>query len=573
MSALTKDQLLDEIIENSHAIVGEKNVDSLLERTALLAKKIANAQGLNFFNILDDNKIHSYLVINDALNMHLGGTAGSAADAAPINIMDPGTNLPNMRNLCAGAVLNRKTLNIADVYASTLYDISAIKAFDEKNDFSTKSTLTIPLFNRQNRPLAVLQLINARDENGLVTEFSPESQNVIEMLVNQLALAYENLKLINSERHVMESFISIIAQAIDVKSPYTSAHCQRVPVLVRMLATAACMSKAPAFEKFQMTDDQWYALHLASWLHDSGKITIPEYIIDKATKLETVYNRIHEIRMRFEVLRRDAHINYLKKRLKGADPDTLKAEYDAVIKQLDDDFLFVADCNIGDIPLEDSAQQRLREIAKKTWTRNYDKYVGLSWEEASKVTSHSRDLPAQEFLIDDSKDNFFLGCNRSELHNLMVKNGTVTEEEMNKIKSHVSVTIDMLNSIPFPPNLEEVREYAGSHHERIDGKGYPGGLTKFQMSVPARIMAIADVFEALTATDRPYKKAKTLSECLDIMQDMVNTGHIDSDLFSLFVRSGVYKEYAALYLRQDQIDHIELSKYISDSALEQDYDD
>ena len=297
--------------------------------------------------------------------------------------------------------------------------------------------------------------------------------------------------------------------------------------------------------------------------YDCGKITTPEYIVDKATKLETIYNRIHEIRDRFEILRRDAHIEYLKKRLANTESqEELQKEFIGKVKQLEDDFSFIARCNTGDTPVTEADIRRLEKLTEIKFMRYFDRTKGLSWSERENIKDmRAYQNPGYEELLQNRPDLISKGYNYGELYNLEIPRGTITKEEREKINEHIVVTIDMLKAIHFPKELSKVVEYAGAHHERIDGKGYPNGLTGEQMSIPAKIMAIADIFEALTASDRPYKEPKKLSEVLRIMKDMKNEGHIDPDLYHVFIESGVYKEYAEQYISPNQIDEIRPEDY------------
>ena len=388
------------------------------------------------------------------------------------------------------------------------------------------------------------------------------------------------------QEELLDAFIKLIAGAIDAKSPYTGGHCQRVPEIAKMLAQAACDSSEKLFADYLLSDDQWQELHIASWLHDCGKVTTPEYVVDKSTKLETIYDRIHEIRTRFEVLKRDAEIDYWKAVSEGGDVDKLKISLQQTINELDDDFAFVATCNQGGEFMEDEKLIRLSEIADKRWLRTLNNRLGVSWEEAKRMDATPlQTLPTEERLLSDKsehiierlesekieKDNpwgFNLDVpeykfNRGELYNMSVKAGTLTNEERYIINEHMVQTIKMLDQLPFPSHLKQVPAIAGGHHESMDGKGYPKRLTKDELSLTARMMAIADIFEALTASDRPYKKAKSLTVSLKIMSGMRDRKHIDTDLFDLFLTSGVYLEYAKNYLSKDQIDTVDINQYLS----------
>ena len=388
-----------------------------------------------------------------------------------------------------------------------------------------------------------------------------------------------------AQRKLMDSFIELIAQAIDDKSAYTGGHCKRVPELALMLAKRASDSTLPAFRGFELsTDDQWREYRIAAWLHDCGKITTPEHIVDKGTKLETIYNRIHEVRMRFEVLWRDAEVRYLKVVLNQPQlQHEAEQEFETMKKQLIDDFLFVAQCNVGGEFLGEEEQARLRTIANTPWQRHFDDRVGLSPTEEMRQPTAAQDLPATELLLADKPEHLvlraastdyppefginmevpaFLG-NLGEVYNLSISRGTLTAEDRFRINEHMISTIKMLESLPFPSELSKVPRYASTHHETLSGSGYPRKLPAEELSIPERILAVADIFEALTASDRPYKKAKSISEAIDILHRMVLENHIDKDCFELFITEKVYLQYAREFLDPGQIDEVDVGKYVA----------
>lgn len=388
-----------------------------------------------------------------------------------------------------------------------------------------------------------------------------------------------------SQRLLMDSFIQLIAEAIDEKSPYTGGHCARVPELGLMLARAAHESSEPDFESFEFaSDEQWREFKIAAWLHDCGKITVPEYVVDKSVKLETIYNRIHEVRTRFEVLLRDAELHYWQALARGGkDEAELAAQRDARIARLHADFAFVANANIGGEYMSDDDIARLQSIAAQTWQRHFDRRLGLSAAELARTSKMSEPLPATERLLEDRPEHVVertcdvsfaphLGINMNvpeqmfnhgELYNLSISRGTLTPEERYKINEHMVSTIKMLDRLPFPPELARVPRYASTHHEAVDGTGYPRKLTGDQLSIPEKVLVVADIFEALTAADRPYKEAKSIAAAIDIMANMVASGHIDKSVFELFLTSGVYLQYAHEYLSAEQIVEIDIQRYLS----------
>ncbi|MGQ9806218.1 MAG: HD domain-containing phosphohydrolase [Chlorobiales bacterium] len=443
------------------------------------------------------------------------------------------------KSIVGYVALSRTPLTIPDVYHlpdGVPYSFGG-RAFDEKWNYRMKSMLTVPMLNRERNPIGVIQLMNKKRDfrvplsqnldqwKGLVLPFSKRDELFIYSLASQAGIAYENKLLYEEQKILLESFIKLIADSIDKKSPYTGGHCNRVPILTEMLARAACESQEEMFKDFNLTPEQWYELHIAAWLHDCGKVTTPVHVMDKATKLETIYDRIHTIKTRFEILRRDAYINYLTAfQRNGTSKETLESEYKARLAQIDDDERFLEQVNIGG---EYLADEKINRIAK---------------------------IGAQKIVLNGEERDFL---NAEEIYNLSIRRGTLTPEERKIINDHIVVTIQMLEKLPFPRNLARVPEYAGGHHEKMDGTGYPKGLRREQMSIPARIMAIADVFEALTAVDRPYKKGKTLSESMKIMAKMKAEHHLDPDLLDLFVKSGVYKEYAKKFMSPEQIDEVD----------------
>ncbi|MGR3752465.1 HD domain-containing phosphohydrolase [Edwardsiella anguillarum] len=405
-------------------------------------------------------------------------------------------------------------------------------------------------------------------------------------LAGTAAVALNTQRLLDEQKRLLEDFIRIIAGAIDAKSPHTGEHCQRVPVLAKLLAQAACDQKQGPFADFSLSDDEWEALRIAAWLHDCGKVTTPDFVMEKATKLETLYDRIHEVRMRFELLKRDADVAYWQGMAEGDDPTMLAHVRDTLKSQLDEEFAFVAICNRGSESLSPDAIERLRTIALRTWTRTLSDRIGLSADEMQRrQATPESPLPVNELLLADRAEHLLprhgnepleayrqqgftmdipqYQYHRGELHNLTVAHGTLTHEERFKINEHIIQTILMLNQLSFPRHLQQVPDIAGSHHEHIDGSGYPRGLIRSQMSIQACIMAVADIFEALTASDRPYKPAKTLSQTLAIMGEMCRRAHIDVDVFCLFLQSGVYLNYAKRYLRPEQMDRVDITMLIN----------
>ena len=523
-------ELLDRIErlnEIGIALSAESNTPKLLELIMMGAKTLTLADGGSLY-FLNDAELSFEIISNDSLDIQMGGTSGNDITFPAIPLIVNGQE--NHANVVTHCVLTGNTVNIADAYHEDGFDFTGTRKFDSKTGYRTRSMLTFPLKNHEQETIGVLQLINARDtDTGEVIEFSKVDQQLAESLASQAAVALTQQRLVSELETLFESFIRMIASAIDDKSPYTGGHCRRIPVLTMMLADAVHAADDGPLKNFEITEKDRYELETAAWLHDCGKVVTPEYVMDKATKLETIFDRIHALETRFEVLRRDAEIEYLKNTLQldaaGPSNAELERHYQQTCQQLADDFEFLRNANIGGEFMSEEHIARVKQLAEQHWT------------DASGT---------QRPLLSDD-----------EVMNLSIERGTLNDAEREVINNHIVATIKMLESLPFPKHLQNVPEYAGGHHEKMDGTGYPRGLKRDEMSVQARIMAIADIFEALTASDRPYKTGKKLSECLKIMGFMKQDEHIDPDIFEIFIKQRVYLEYADEFLDPEQIDNIE----------------
>jgi HD-GYP domain-containing protein (c-di-GMP phosphodiesterase class II)/arsenate reductase-like glutaredoxin family protein len=511
----------------------EKDMNILLENILLEAKRIANADGGTLYMKTEDDSLRFEIMMTDSLKFHMGGTSGQDIPFYPIKLYEE-DGKPNTHMISAYVGLTGETVNIPDAYEAEGFDFSGTKAFDEKTGYRSKSFLTVPLKNHEDEIIGVLQLLNALDKKtNKSIPFSSEIQDIVEALSSQAAVAITNKNLIRDLEILFESFIKLIASAIDAKSPYTGGHCSRVPEITMMLTQAVNDAKDGPFKEVTFTDKEMYELKIAAWLHDCGKVATPEYVVDKSTKLETIYDRIHTLNTRFEVLKRDEEIKFLKKRLKiETDASTSTSDKKNAVKELrkklrtklttlENDMEFIRTANIGGEFMSGDKKDRVQKIAKYRWQDN--------------------GVP-QNFLTEN------------EIYNLCISKGTLTAEERKTINDHIVHTIDMLEQLPYPKHLKNIPEFAGGHHEKLDGTGYPKGLNKDEMSIQAKAMAIADIFEALTAKDRPYKEGKTLSMAMRIMGFMKNDAHVDSQLFELFVQEKIYLQYAEKYLSSEQLD-------------------
>ncbi len=519
------------------ALSREDDTNVIFELIMEESRNITHADGRTLYMISDDGKTMNFEILrNDSMNTVMGGISGNKITFPPMQLFGKDGE-QNLASIVAFSAHTGETINIQDAYKEEGFDFSGAKNFDKSTGFRTKSVLSVPLKNHEDDIIGVMQLINATEtEKNEVISFSTEMQKQVESLASQGAVALTNKRLVAELKNLFESFIKLIATAIDKKSPYTGGHCERVPEIAMLLADAVEKTKTGKYKDFTMNEDERYELYIAAWLHDCGKVATPPHVVDKGKKLETITDRIEVVDTRFEVLKRDTEIKLLKKKiniLKDSNNniaiDKAEASYKESIEQLDDDQRFIQKTNRGGEFMEEDDQKRIEIIGSYKWKAKGKKI---------------------NFLDTD------------DIRNLQIPKGTLLPEEREIINDHIVITIDMLEKLPYPKKLRHIPEFAGGHHEKLDGTGYPKGLTGDQMSVQAKIMAIADIFEALTAADRPYKDGKKLSQAIRIMGLMKKDCEIDKELFEIFVKKGVYKLYAEKYLNKSQLDKVDEKKVL-----------
>jgi len=522
----------DQLNSVGAALSKEHHLPRLLEQILIAAQDLTCADGGTVY-LLDElqHALTFEIMRTNSMGIAMGGTTGKAINFAPLSLIKP-DGQPNNALVATHTALNDKTVTVADAYFEQGFDFSGTREFDKATGYRSQSFLTVPLKNHESTIIGVLQLINAKDpKTGQTIPFSTTNQRLAESLASQASVALSNRRLIEQLTHLFESLVNLINAAIDEKSPYTSGHCQRVPEMTMILADATEAMETGPYAAFRMTDKDRYELRLAGLLHDCGKIVTPVHVVDKATKLQTLFDRIELVDTRIELLKRDARIHLLEARLAlttdapGAEEEALEAAYQADLATLDAQKAFLRRSNTGSEFMSTDEQQRVNDIAaSRTW-----------------INGTGERLPM---------------LSENEVENLCIRAGTLTPAEREIINNHIVATNKMLEQLPWPRHLRNVAEYAGGHHERMDGKGYPKGLKKEQMSLQARMMGIADIFEALTAGDRPYKSAMKLSQALQILAKMAATGHIDPDLFEIFMVKKAYMTYADRFLSADQVDEI-----------------
>ncbi len=516
---------LPQLLDIARLIAREPDAARLVERILMTAKEATRADGGSVYLVEDDRCTLSFaLVVNDTLGLHIGGASGKPVGMQAPALYDP-DGTPNHRSVVTHCALSRESVRLDDAYTAAGFDFAGARAFDQAHGYRSSSFLAVPMIDHSGEVTGVLQLVNARSRDGSVAVFTAEDQAFVEALTALAAIALDKQRLIERLQALFESLVQLINDAIDEKSPYTGGHCRRVPELTMMLAEAAHRTAAGPLADFRLSEVDRRELWLAAMLHDCGKITTPVHVVDKATKLSGIFDRMALVEARFEIAARDTRIAHLEALAAGEARDAADARYHAELAALDAERAFLREANRGSERMRDEDIDRVRAIGARR--------------------IRGPDGATAALLTDD------------EVTNLTIRYGTLNAAEREIINRHVTTTIKMLESLPWPRQLARVPEYAGGHHERVDGKGYPRGLTREQMSLPARMIAIADVFEALTAGDRPYKRAKTVAESLAILGQMKRSGHVDPDLFDVFLRERVWLDYARKFLDPAQIGEVD----------------
>lgn len=499
--------------------------DMMLEE----AVEFTNADGATIYQVSEDKKYLDFEVLfNGTMKLRLGGVRGPVGWPS-IPLFDENGN-PRLSNIVTNVYHLKRSLCFDDVYIQEEFDVSGTKKADKDHDYRSKSMLTIPLKNHEDEVLGVIQIINAMDDDGNILGFTEDHKTMLNSLASQAAIALSNRKLIDDLESLLMQFMRSIATGIERKSKYSSDHIMRVAMLTDMIAAKLNASDNGHFKDLSFTEDQLKELSMAGWMHDVGKIITPEFIMDKSTKLETIMDRIDLVSKRFEMMH--LVLDLMQKSLHDSDLDEIikvvfgeELDSTSIHTWLDDAFQFISRLNFGGEFVPDADLERVAKIAS----------IKLSYQD---------------------KDYILLSEN--ETVNLQIRRGTLTSDEMKQMSAHVSVTWDMLSQLSFPKKYKNVAFYASTHHEKLNGKGYPKGLTADDLPLQSRIIAVADIFEALTAADRPYKKAKTLSESLKIMAFCVKDGDLDQDLLDFFMDSGLYLDFARQYMKEDQIDSVDI---------------
>jgi len=508
------------------ALSSEENLDALLEMIVMEAKNLTQADGGTLY-LVENNKLRFKVAQTDSLDIKMGGTHGRITWHPLPLYLDNGK--PNMQMVAAKCVLENRLINIPDIYTAEDFSFEGAKEFDKRTGYTTKSMLVIPLKNHEHEVIGALQLINKLDAQTLTPiTFDRADASITLSLASQAAISITNKMLLQGLENLLEAFLNSIIFAIGKKSPYTEGHIRRMVQLTLMLCEAIHEDEGFFADK-RFKTEALKQINFAALMHDIGKLATPEYIVDKSTKLETLFDRIALVEARIEIIKKALHVNFLKEKIALLEEGfkheiCLKEEtLHTKLALLDTYRECIKKHNTGAEFMSHENVMMIQKIAQEPWDIDGERYIILTENEA---------------------------------YNVSIQKGTITEEERTIINEHAKVTVDILNNLPFPKKYKNVPQISGNHHERINGKGYPSGLKGNEISFEARILAITDVFEALTASDRPYKKANPLSVAMKILYFMAKEGDLDKDIVKFFYTSGLYMEYAKEHLPPSSIDEV-----------------
>ena len=529
LKTFTEDQAqnISDLVEIGKAMSSEHDLSVVLELILSQARRFTKADGGTLYLLSEDQKeLAFYVMQNDTLNSYMGGTSVEQVSLPniPLYIEDE----PNQINVAAVVALSNKAVNIPDVYKAAGFNFEGTKKFDKLMKYRSQSMLVVPMCDHEDQMIGVLQLINAKDAEGQSIPFSIDAIDLTEALSSQAAVMLTQQNLIKNLRDLFESFIKAIATAIEEKSKYTGGHIQRVAELTIMIADKINQTTDGPFADTYFSVNEMEELRIAAWMHDTGKITTAEHIVDKSTKLESVFDKMEHIRTRWQTISLSIQLQAQKSRSqlisKTSDLTALNRIDDqcqSELAQLAADLAFLEKTNVGGEFMTDTDLEKLNLIAQKTYEIDGTKYRYL---------------------------------NEDEVENLSIRKGTLSGKERTLVENHATMTMKILESLPWPRKLSNVPKIASGHHEKLDGSGYPLNLKADQINLQSRIMAVSDIFEALSAPDRPYKKPMSLSQAIKVLGLMVQDNHLDKDIVELLTTSELVNNYARQYLKQDQLD-------------------
>lgn len=573
LSILENQRKLDLVTRAGVSFTRERDINHILNTTLSTARKLTNADGGTIYilnevyadNPIDPGEIKDRHLLfksmqNETMGTNLSGKDIMSMPPVPLDI----DGQANLNNVSAYCVNTGKLLNFEDVYDAEGFDFSGTREYDKNSGYRSKSMLVIPLEDHENRIIGVLQLINRRGEENQVFPFTDEDIELVQGVSFPASAAITTHRLIQEQRDLFNAFVTVLAQGLGEKSPHTFNHIRRVAALSEALSQSVGDCEKGPYGSIKFNDDEMEEIRLAGWMHDIGKITTPEHIVGKQVKLQVVMDRFELIAERFNSKIKDYRIAMLEQQLaafqNGEDQETISGfqkqcqeQTEALFRQFEE--LYTA--NTGGEFMAGEKVDNVRQLSELS----IEQYININLVEDHgynivKGVSYNTE-PIQEALLNEEERDLFL-----------IERGTLSDAERKIINDHADNSWRWLMALPFPRKQKRLPLYAGAHHEHLNGKGYPNQIPGEKMPIQARIIAIADVYEALLANDRPYKKPMKLSLALSILGDMVKNGALDGEVMKIFLQSGGYMEYAEEYLDSDQIDEVDINAWITEYYVE-----
>lgn len=492
---------MKKVLEMGVLLSAERDMDRLLDQILSCAMDLARCDGGTLY-LLDGDVLRFKIMRTDSLGTR-SGRDGRAPDLPPVRL--------SRENVCALALLEDRTISIQDVYHAPGCDFSGPIAYDALTGYHTQSMLVVPMRGRRGERVGVLQLINALDSQGNICAFQEEMALVLESLASQAAVTIQNVRYIREIRELFASFVRVMSAAVDERSPYNANHSRRMAAyggrfLDLLNAQALAEGREAPFSPQRREE-----LLMSIWLHDIGKLTTPLEVMDKAERLSPMQKAA--IRQRLEVIRLCGRIDCLEGRLSPAELDALERdtrEAEASISRMS---------TAG--YLSDGQLAELERLRART-------YLDGGGREQPWIT-------AGEYAM------------------LSIRKGTLSSEERRIMEDHVVVTDKLLSRISFSDELSHVRSWAAAHHELLDGRGYPNHLKGEEIPLEVRVLTILDIFDAMVADDRPYKRGMAPEKALSILKNRAEKdGDLDAGLVNLFIESGCWQ---AFYNKREERTH------------------
>lgn len=474
---------LTQIVNIGLELTTQKDKNKLLDMILEKAMEMTECDAGTLYLYKNDSL---YFKLMKTLSMNINkGSHGEQIDLPPVPM--------NENHVCSYSAIHKELINIPDVYSSKRFDFSGPKKYDALTGYNTKSMIVIPMTDNEDQLMGVIQLINAKNNNGDVVAFTKDEEFILRSLSSLAAVSISNMLYVEEIKRQLYSFAEALATAIDERTPYNGSHTRKVTDYVAKLADYINKMYAMGISDEYFDCNRKEQLELAATLHDIGKMIVPLKVMNKATRLG---DKIEKLKNRYKLIEAYIRIDYLEGRLS-------KEKYEQEINYLKESLEFICTNESAGFMSEENIT-KVKDIATHVYEFEGQKYPYLT--------------PYEEKCMSIVK-------------------GTLTQEERTIMESHVVMTKKILEKVHFNASYSKVTKFASTHHELLDGSGYPDKLTKEDIELESRMLAVVDVYDALTATDRPYKKPMEKDKAFKILDSMVLEGKLDKKVVEWFKKA------------------------------------